>query len=408
MKKWIVLTAGVTLQLIFGGLYAWSAFVPALTEQYGLSNGECGFIFGVIIAVFTIVMIPGGRLMHRWGPRIVATAGAVLFSSGYVAASFSGGNFILLLLSIGVLSGAGIGAGYVCPLSVGMKWFPNNKGLITGVSVAGFGGGAIVLSFFVQYFLQTVQLDVLQVFRIIGLGFGGVALVSSLMLSEPGRTSEGDGEKQKPKGHIKVHLLTKKFGALALGMFAATFAGLLTVGNLKPILQDAGLEPTATTLGIALFAVGNASGRIIWGQLYDRIGPRPSVLFSLFSLGMAVVLFVFVMPAPYMLILSILTGLGFGAAFVIYASSIVEYFGVERFPFLYPLCFLGYGLSGIIAPGFGGWIKDVTGSFAPAIGISAAVVFLSWVLVAVTLPAARKVTSGGAISENAAGDDASE
>ncbi len=387
MKKWIVLVAGVTLQLIFGGVYAWSAFVPALTEQYGLSNGECGFVFGVIIGTFTIVMIPGGRLMHRWGPRIVATAGAILFTSGYVAASLSGGNFLLLLLSIGVLSGAGIGAGYVCPLTVAMKWFPNNKGLVMGVAVAGFGGGAIVLSFFVQYLLQTVQLDVLQVFRIIGIGFGGVAVVSSLMLSNPGHTSEGDRGNMPPPGNIKAYLLTDKFGSLALGLFAATFAGLITVGNLKPILEDAGLEPAAATLGIALFAVGNAAGRIFWGRLSDRIGPRHSVLFSLLALGMAVFLLLFAMPAPYMLTLVVLTGLGFGAAFVVYASSVVEYFGVELFPLLYPVCFLGYGLSGIIGPGIGGWIKDVLGSFAPALGISAAVVFLSCALLAFTLPA---------------------
>ncbi len=395
MRRWIVLIAGVTLQLIFGGLYAWSAFVPALIEQYGLSNGECGFIFGVIIGSFTVVMVPGGRMLHRLGPRIVATAGAILFTTGYIAASFSGGNFLYLLLSIGLISGAGIGAGYVCPLTVAMKWFPNNKGLVTGVAVAGFGGGAIVLSFFVEFFLQTVQLDVLQIFRIIGLGFGGLAIVSALLLSEPGQRSGGDERKKKPPKNIRVHILTNKFVSLSFGLFAATFAGLLTIGNLKPILQSAELSTTAATLGIALFAVGNAAGRIIWGRIYDRVGPRPTVLLSLISLGVAVFLFLFELPDPYMLTLVIFAGLSFGAAFVVYAASMVEYFGVELFPFLYPVCFLGYGLSGIIGPGLGGWFKDLTGSFAPAIGISTAVVFLSCVVLAITLPVARKLIREG-------------
>ena len=387
MKRWIVLAAGVVLQLILGGVYAWSAFVPSLTEQYGLSNGQCGLIFGVVIGVFTVAMIPGGRLLRRFGPRIVAGAGAALFAAGYVAASLSGGNFVLLLLSIGVLSGAGIGAGYVCPLTVAMKWFPNNKGLVTGVAVAGFGGGAVVLSFLTQYLLQTAQLDVLRVFRIIGIAFGAVALVAALMLSEPDQSAEQDEVEPELAGGVMPHVLSGRFGYLLLGLFAATFAGLLTVGNLKPILLGAGLTPTATTLGIALFAVGNASGRIIWGQIHDRIGSRRTVVFSLASLGLALMPLLFDLPAVYMLALVTVIGIGFGAAFVVYASSMVEHFGVGLFPHLYPVCFLGYGLAGIIGPAVGGWIKDATGSFAPAIGISVLTVFVACGVYAIAVPA---------------------
>ena len=142
MKRWVVLMAGVVLQTILGGVYAWSAFVPALTGEHGLSNGQCGMIFGVTIAVFSVVMIPGGRLLQTLGPRITAGIGALLFAAGYVVASFSGGDFWVLVLGIGCLTGAGIGAGYVCPLTVAMKWFPSNQGLVTGVAVAGCRGGA--------------------------------------------------------------------------------------------------------------------------------------------------------------------------------------------------------------------------------------------------------------------------
>lgn len=386
MKRWIVLAAGVILQTILGGVYAWSEFVPSLTSQYGLTNGQCGMVFGVTIGVFTVTMILAGRLLKKVGPRVMAGIGAVLFAAGYVVASFSGGSFVGILAGIGVLTGAGIGAGYVCPLTVAMKWFPNNKGLVTGVAVAGFGGGAVLLSFLVQYLLQTAGWGVLEVFRGVGLAFGAVAFVAALLMSEPERKAElADDELDLSEG-IKTHALSGKFGFLFLGMFAGTFAGLLTVGNLKPILLNSGLSGSSATLGIAIFALGNAAGRIIWGQTHDRLGSRRTVVFSLAVLGAALAPLMFDFSAGYMLTMVALVGIGFGACFVVYASSMVEHFGVELFPQLYPICFLGYGLAGIIGPGVGGWIEDTTGSFTPAIVLSVTIVFLATGAFAIGFP----------------------
>lgn len=153
LKKWLVLGAGVVLQAVLGGIYAWSAFVPPLYEQAGLSKGQCGSIFGLAIATFAIAMIPAGKFLQRFGPRLTAAIGSILFGVGYLLASYSNGSFVGLLLSYGLVVGVGIGFGYVCPLTTGMKWFPDNKGLVTGVAVAGFGGGAIILSSVAEHLL---------------------------------------------------------------------------------------------------------------------------------------------------------------------------------------------------------------------------------------------------------------
>ena len=112
-NRWIVLIAGILIQIILGGLYAWSIFTPSLTAAFGITKAQSRNIFGISIAVFTLAMILGGRVLASKGPRLTALIGAILFMAGYLLASKSGGQLSLLILGISVLSGAGIGFGGV-------------------------------------------------------------------------------------------------------------------------------------------------------------------------------------------------------------------------------------------------------------------------------------------------------
>jgi MFS transporter, OFA family, oxalate/formate antiporter len=382
MTRWIVLAAGVVLQMILGGIYAWSAFVPPLVEGYGLTRGQCGMIFGMTIAVFSIAMIPAGRLLQSRGPRLTAAIGALLFSWGYLLAAYSGGNYFLMLLGLGVITGAGIGFGYVCPLTTGMKWFPNHRGLVTGVAVAGFGGGAILLSNLAEYLLYHVNMDVLGVFQLVGLLFGGVALLSALFMSEPGKV-ETVGIRMVVSSS-RVHLYSPYFWLVSLGLFAGTFAGLLVVSNLKPMMLSVGLDEKSATLSISLFAIGNVIGRIFWGRVHDRYGSRRTILLSLASLGLSMVLLLVGGPAWGILLLTLIIGAGFGGCFVVYASSIVDFFSVTLFPKLYPIAFLFYGLAALIGPPLGGWIADRTGSYASGVVVSITIIGLALVVIRVS------------------------
>ena len=374
--KWVVLISGVMIQMVLGGIYAWSEFVPHLTAGYGLSGSQCGLIFGATIAVFTCVMIPAGRLLQRRGARLTASLGALLFITGYVIASLSQGDFFLLFLGLSLVAGAGIGLGYICPLTISMQWFPDRKGLVTGVSVAGFGGGAVLLSAVVEYLLVDQAMDVMLVFRAIGIGSGLLALCGALLLREPdGGRAAGGGMTASARLPVPAGLLvSRRFLLLCLGMFCGTFAGLLVVGNLKPIALSLGLKSASATLAISLFALGNAMGRIGWGQIHDRIGTRNSIFFSLGFLGLSMLLFLLPPTLPLVLTTVLLTGLGFGGCFVVYASSVVDLFGMDYFPRLYPICFLWYGLAALIGPPMGGLIADVTGTYGFAIVLSALLV----------------------------------
>ena len=375
-NRWVVLAAGVLIQTVLGGIYAWSTFAPYLGKSYGLNKGQCGFIFGLTIAVFSLAMIPAGRLLAKKGPRLTASIGAILFMSGYLIASTSQGSYTMLLLSLGVAAGAGIGFGYVCPLSVGMKWFPEKKGLVTGVAVAGFGGGAVALSSVAGHYLQS-GMDVLTFFRYFGLVSGGILLAASMLLVDPEETRAGAA---KEKNYAAV--FTAPFIILTLGMFAGTFAGLLIIGNLSPIMLKLGLTKSEAIFAISLFAVGNAIGRVSWGYAFDYLGyksiPAYLLAYALFSIMLLLPL-----GNKLVLLTVALLGFGFGANFVLYASTVTRQFGIESFPNLYPICFLSYGLAGITGPGVGGRIADYTGSYNTALYISIGIIVFAVLLTTV-------------------------
>lgn len=381
-NRWIVLLAGVIIQMILGGVYAWSVLSHSLQRVYGLTTGQTGFIFGATIAVFTVAMAFAGRILDAKGPRFTAATGSFMFTIGYVMASYSHGRYFILLLSIGGLVGASIGFSYVCPLSVGIKWFPRHKGLVSGVAVSGFGAGAIFLSYVASRFMDTGT-DVLIVFRAMGLGLGLLSFLCAMVLSNPPEDTPLQPIVDDTRGGLLEVVQSKLFLLLSSAIFAGTFGGLMVIGNLKHIGLSGGLSVEWATSCITIFAVGNTLGRIFWGQMFDRIG-FSTIPISLFVMAAGTSLFMISQSLVLFLIAVIVTGLAYGGCFVLYAACVAEQFGADRFARVYPLVFLSYGIAGLIAPGVGGWLSDVSGNYKSATLICAIVAgtigLLAWMV----------------------------
>lgn len=407
-RRWWILAAGIVMQTVLGGIYAWSIFVPELVAGYGLSKGQCGTIFGLCIATFTLAMIPGGRMLHRYGPRATALVGSVLFAAGYAVASASDGRYLMLVLGISILSGAGIGFGYVCPLTVGMQWFPKHKGLITGVAVAGFGGGAILLSSVANRCFAG-GMDVLHFFLRMAAVTGVILVFAALILDVPSRPQRTAATRP-----VTADLRSPAFLLCLLGIFVGTFAGLMVIGNLTPIVREAGLSVGLAATAVSIFAVGNAIGRVSWGFLFDR-ATYYTIPASLAMFGLVLLALVLTTDPGMVLACAALLGFGFGANFVIYASALSSRFDVESFPRLYPICFLGYGLAGLTGPGLGGFLADRTGSYAAAITLSLGLVAVGLAITALgigafrgdTLPKSQPPSDTESASEAPDNDDGS-
>ena len=184
IRKYFIVLASILIMLCLGGIYAFSEYIPSLMLQYKLSALETQIIFGFMVASFAISFVIAGRLQKKIGPRISAIISSILFSGGYLLASISGGNLLILVMGMSIMSRSGIGFGYICSLTTPVKWFPKKEGLITGLSVAGFGGGAILLSQLVKEF-TSVGVPLNRIFLIIGISYGIIILIAAFIIKIP-------------------------------------------------------------------------------------------------------------------------------------------------------------------------------------------------------------------------------
>lgn len=370
--RYAILIASVAIQLCLGGIYAWSAFVPSLRADYGLTTAQTQFVFGAFFTVFTLTMVSAGKTLERRGPRGLLLVSGLLFLAGYGLAGLSGGSFPAILLGVSGLAGAATGMGYACPISTCVKWFPRHKGLVTGVAVAGFGAGAIVVASLAEPLIEQ-GFSVLRIFGGMGVIYGAVIFAAGLVLRFPSAPHPQRKHWQLPGGRAAADPF---FWALASGLFAGTFGGLIVIGSLAPLGMAQGISPRAAAIGVGLFAVGNGVGRILWGRLTDMLGPR-AVLPSLACLAAAIALLIPSTAHPALFVLACcFAGANFGACFVVYAALTAARYGAHHLGHVYPLVFLAYGVAGLTGPSFAGWLRDFTGGYAYSAGLAVAVLLL--------------------------------
>ncbi len=381
MKKYSTVIASFMIMAALGGLYAWSIFVEPLKKGTGVSTGFTQIIFGIIIGILPLAMVFGGRIVLKYGPMLTGFLSALLFGGGYAISGIFKATPLSLLVGIGLMSGVGTGFGYIAALSTPVKWFPQRRGLITGIATSGFGAGAIFLSFFVKHMLKS-GFPVHKIFLVIGICYGALLLVMSFLLFEP---EDFKRKKSFEKKWRFDFLKNIGFWALFIGMFAGSFSGLIIIGNLKPLAANLSIGEEASLLAISVLSIGNTFGRILWGHIGDLIGMIRSIKISLILLGIVVGSFFVVAGDMLFVFLSFVAGLMFGANFVLYAASTSIIFGTERLSEIYPFVSFAYGLGGLLGPPIGGVAYDLTSSYVPTIVISSSVAVIGGIFASALL-----------------------
>lgn len=358
MKKYLTLFSSFIIMLCIGSVYAWSLIAAELIENYSFSASQSQVIFGTLIAIFPVTMILAGHLGKRIPYRYFGYTAGILFMAGYSLAGFSQGRFIVVFLGIGLLAGVATGFGYWSALTAPVLWFPGKKGLVTGITAAGFGLGAVMMAEISEVLLNK-GFSVFRLLQTIGISYGLIMLLFSSFIF----VADNQEIKVVEKVKITALMTTAKFKKLFFGIFLGTFAGLLVIGSLRFLGSQHGITDHILVLGIAVFSLANFMGRLVWGGLSDHWGAGSCIFLALLIQSMAILSLNTILSDYSFLLLSSLIGFNFGGNFVLFARETAHLYGVANLGMVYPYVFIGYAIAGITGPVSGGLIYDLTGSF---------------------------------------------
>ena len=379
---------------------------------YGFSKADTQLIFAIGLAFFALVMVLAGRLLPRVGPRRLAAAGGIVLGLGYILAGLFGGKSLgLHLLFIGVIGGSGIGLAYVVPIAVGMRWFPDKKGLITGLAVAGFGFGAMGWVKFAGAWANLIANQGLpMVFTLYGIVFLVIVIIGSFWMVFPhdGWAPAGYKAPQTGAGGAPAAgsvdftsnemLRTPQFYMIWVVFVFSAGAGLMSIGLMKlfpkEALMSAGID-AKTASGIAgtamavFFSLANGIGRIAWGTISDRLGRKRSIVIMTATQGLFVIGFTFMAGSEYLLYLgATLIGFNFGGNFALFPTITADTFGTRYVGQNYGWVFLAYGVGGVFGPMLGGILGDL-GNFPMAFTICGGLCLVAAIVIGLVRPATR-------------------
>lgn len=393
---WSVTFAGMGINLALGILYTWSVISKGIPDSWNWSEADKSWPYAIACLIFSIVMVPAGRMQDRIGPRVVAVIGGVLVGIGMILASFttSPAGFII---GFGVLAGAGIGFGYASATPPAVKWFPAAKtGLIAGIVVSGFGLASVYAAPLSKWL--TVTYGIQKMVLILGIAFLIVVVgLAQLLIPPPkGYVPEGSVKKSTSSSGIEVNDFTPKEMLSTVQFYLLWFmyacgagAGLMVIAKLAAIAkQQAGIE-----LGfilVAVLAIGNGSGRIVAGIVSDKIG-RQRTMFICFVLQAVLVFLlsrtntgnalanVFVLS-----LISALVGANYGANLSLFPSITKDYYGLKNFGVNYGLVFTAWGVGGFMLALLAGKMYDIHHTFSYAYYGASALLILAAIVTFLT------------------------
>jgi MFS transporter, OFA family, oxalate/formate antiporter len=387
-NRWGIAAAGFLLQVALGAVYAWSVFRTPLVKRFHWSISEVTLTFTICIFVLGFAAFFGGLWLNKAGPRIVALTGGFLYGLGVFLASFSADKLWWLYLSYGVIGGIGLGFGYIVPISVLVKWFPDRRGLITGIAVGGFGAGALVTAPVATRLIERV--GVLQTFAYLGVTYLVVTMAAGFFMVNPppGWKPEGWSPSAAQKSQraaadytLVGALTTWQWWALWLLLFLNTTAGISLISQESPLFQEIAKVSAIVAAGmVGIVSIGNAVGRIFWAWVSDALTRR----WTFVVMFVSQVLLFWIEPsaasAAVLTFLSFIILMCYGGGFGTMPAFAADYFGSANVGPIYGLMLTAWGFASAFGPLLIAHLRQASGSYGSGLHIIAGIMAVSVLL----------------------------
>ncbi|MGA8107942.1 MAG: OFA family MFS transporter [Acidobacteriaceae bacterium] len=397
-RRWGIAFAGILMQMALGAVYAWSVFRTPLVKQFHWSISQVTLTFTISIFVLGFAAFFGGLWLNRKGPRPVALTAGVLYGLGVFLACFSANKLWWLYLSYGVIGGTGLGFGYIVPIAVLVKWFPDKRGLITGVAVGGFGAGALVTAPVASRLIQSV--GVLHTFAYLGIAYLIVVMASGWFMQNPpagyappGWTASATLVKQRSaiEYNLGGALRTWQWWALWLLLFLNTSAGISVISQESPMFQEIGKVTALAAAGmVGIASIGNAVGRVFWAWVSDALTRRWTfIAMYLFQAALF-----WVMPgignATLLTLLTFVILMCYGGGFGTMPAFAADYFGAKNIGPIYGLMITAWGFASAFGPLLIAHLRQTGTSYAFGLHVIEGIMLLSSIVPLIVHPPLEK------------------
>lgn len=357
--------AAVAIQLCLGVAYIWSIFQTGIANSiFNGDNAAAGLTFSLLLATLTVGSVIGGKLAAKFSIRVVVIAGGIILASGFFLASFATPeNPWLLWVSYGVMGGVGMGFTYSTTIACAQSWFPEKKGMVTGVIVSSLGFGGVVFTPIIEALIRYFggpEVGELNTFRVLALVFLVVCSVGGFFLKSPPHVEHKQGA-PAPASSLGMSpgevLRDPRFYVVTAALMFACVGGLMMIGFAKPIAVAKGLAETAT-IGVLIISLSNSFGRLFWGMASDKLGRKRTILILL--VGSASMSLLVNMANGYLIfVLIAFIGFFYGGFLSTFPSLTSDLFGPKHMATNYGMVLLGFGIGAVLASYVAGHFKNL-------------------------------------------------
>ncbi|MFZ5966123.1 MAG: L-lactate MFS transporter [Bacillota bacterium] len=406
-KRWLVLIASCFINLCIGSLYAWSVLAGPMAEYLSQLNGvtltprDLSIVFVIANSVGPITMISGGKINDTLGPKLVVFIGGLMFGGGMFLSGFAQ-SVGFLIFSYSILLGLGLGMVYGATISTSIKFFPDKRGFVGGLTTATFGISSVIIPPIAAMIISSTGPT--AAFKIIGAVFAVIVCVSAFFMEKCPADFVPDGwtphAKTNGKAIInkdwKAMLQTPIFYVMIILLTCGAFAGLMFIPLASPLAQNmVGMSTTAATAAVSTLALFNVLGRVLAGSISDKIG-------RVNTLALACILSITGLTMLYMtkegdttlfyVAISII-GICFGAFMGVFPGFTADQFGPKNNSVNYGIMFTGFAIAGYVGPTILNKIYAANGSYQNAFLIAIGFALLGLGLTFIYRVANRKIAN---------------
>ncbi|MCD8198849.1 MAG: OFA family MFS transporter [Phascolarctobacterium sp.] len=366
-NKWLIALAAIGIHICIGSVYAWSVLTRPIMEEMGVSLSETTWAFSIAILFLGTSAGFLGGYVEKYGPRKSGFVSMIFFCIGMLGTAFAilQNSLPLMYLFYGVIGGIGLGTGYITPISTLVKWFPDNRGLATGLAIMGFGFASLVAGPVMQ--ILVAKYGLVNNFIIMGCIYAVVMTASALYLEPPKQYTEVKETQiaAGPQYTVKEAVKTWQFFALWAVFFINITCGIGLLAVASPMAQEIiKMTPMEAASMVGVIGLLNGLGRIIWSVISDKIGrPNTYVLFfAIEIIAFAVLAGVTSSLIFQLLIFVIITC--YGGGFSCMPAYLSDIFGTKQLSAIHGRILTAWGLAGITGPLLLSFIRETTNSYA--------------------------------------------